>query len=75
MRNTIKTQRAEQYQFQPIKSYSAEEVLAGGGASVFARKMGKKPKNLIEALKSLPEESFLTNQEFEKALQILQEEK
>lgn len=75
MKNTIKTNHTEQYQFKPIKSYSVEEVLEGGGASVFARKMGKSPKNLVEALKDLPDDAFLTNQEFDKALQILQEEK
>jgi hypothetical protein len=75
MKNIIKTDHTKRYQFKPIKSYSVEEVLAGGGTSAFAYKMGKSPQNLVEALKDLPKESFLTNQEFDKALQILQEEK
>lgn len=75
MKNTIKSDHTERYQFKPIKSYSVEEVLAGGGTSAFAHRMGKSPQNLVEALKDLPEDSFLTNQEFDVALHILQEEK
>ena len=74
MKNTAKSTITEPYQFKPIKSYSVEEVLAAGGTSAFAHKMGKSPQNLVEALKNLPEESFLTNQEFDMALQILKEE-
>ena len=75
MKNTAKSAIAEPYQFKPIKSYSVEEVLAAGGTSAFAHKMGKSPQNLVEALKNLPDDSFLTNQEFDMAMQILQEEK
>ena len=75
MKNIIKSDPVERYQFKPIKSYSVEEVLKSGGTSAFAHKMGKNSQNLVEALKNLPEEFFLTDQEFDTALKILHEEK
>ena len=65
----------ERYRFEPIKSYSVEEILKAGGTSAFAYKMGKTPDKLVEALNELPDEDFLNDQEFDLALKTLQEEK
>ena len=40
MKDTLKAK--ETYQFRTHKTYSAEEILAAGGTSAFARKMGVK---------------------------------
>ncbi|RIV27191.1 hypothetical protein DYU11_02445 [Fibrisoma montanum] len=69
------TDPTEPYQFKPIKSYSVEDVLAAGGTSAFAYKMGKSGKKLAESLEKLPEGSHLTDEEFELALKTLREEK
>ncbi|MEI7583932.1 hypothetical protein [Runella sp.] len=71
---TTQTERY-QYQFRPIKSYSAEDVLAAGGTTAFAHKMGKTAKTLVEKMKETPKDSFLTDQEMESALKLLREEK
>lgn len=57
------------------KSYSVDEVLAAGGATAFAVKMGKSLKGLKEELAALPPESFLTDEELEAALATLRESK
>jgi hypothetical protein len=57
------------------KSYSVEEILYSGGATAFANKLGKDTKSLIAKLSSLPKESFLTDDEAKKALDILNEHK
>lgn len=57
------------------KSYSVDEVLAAGGATAFAVKMGKSPKGLKEELQAFPDEAFLTDEDVEAALTILRESK
>lgn len=57
--------------FPKIKSYSVEEILAAGGPTAFAEKMGKSAKGLFEALKKLPKDAFLTDKEFEEAMKTL----
>lgn len=57
------------------KSYSAEEILAAGGAIAFAVKMGKSMKGLEEELQALPDDAFLTDEEFKAALAMLRESK
>lgn len=57
------------------KSYSVDEVLAAGGATAFAVKMGKSLKGLEEELKALPDDAFLTDEDVEAALAILRESK
>jgi hypothetical protein len=52
-----------------------DEVLAAGGATAFAVKMGKSLKGLKEELEELPPEAFLTDEEFETALAMLRESK
>ena len=57
------------------KSYSVDEVLAAGGATAFAVKMGKSLKGLKEELQALPDDAFLTDEDVEAALAILRESK
>jgi hypothetical protein len=61
----------EQHLFPKIKSYSVDEILAAGGATAFAEKMGKSAKGLFDALKELPKDAFLTDEEFEEAMKTL----
>jgi len=58
-----------------VKSYSVAEILAAGGATAFATKMGKKPQNLSVGLKAFPKDAFLTDDEVEIALQMLKNNK
>ena len=37
-----------------IKSYSPDEILAAGGTTAFAIKMGRTPEALVKALESAP---------------------
>jgi hypothetical protein len=73
MKDTLKTKST--YQFRTHKSYSAEEILAAGGTSAFARKMGVSGKKQMESLANHPAEDFLTDEETETALKILRENK
>jgi len=57
--------------FARFKSYSVEEILAAGGAIAFADKLGKNSRTLYEGLKSLPKDAFLTEEEFQQAMESL----
>lgn len=57
------------------KTYSVAEVMAGGGTTAFANKMGKNPANIQDRLNKLPDDAFLTKEEAEKALETLNESK
>lgn len=50
--------------FRQHKSYSPEEILAAGGTTAFAIKMGKTPENLIKALEALPPAEPFTDEEW-----------
>jgi hypothetical protein len=71
-------QTTKQYEtpiFSAIKSYSVEEILAAGGTSAFAAKMGKSPEKTMNLLQNLEIDSYLTNDELDAALEILNTEK
>ena len=53
MKKEVKT---DEYGFAPIKSYTVEEILAAGGTTAFARKMGNTPEALKEALRNAPKD-------------------
>lgn len=61
--------------FPNLKSYSVDEILAAGGTTAFANKMGKDSSKLYERLSKMPKEDFLTDQEVADALRILNEGK
>jgi hypothetical protein len=71
----IKTSEGAQHLFPNLKSYSVNEILAAGGTTAFAEKIGKNPEDLVNRLKRLPKEAFLTNEEVEEALKMLKEDK
>ncbi len=73
MKDSLKTKST--YQFRTHKSYSAEEILAAGGTSAFARKMGFSGKKQMEAIAKIDADDFLTDEEMEEALKILRENK
>lgn len=62
-------------QFLKIKTYSPEEILAAGGTTAHARKTGKSYKNILNTLKYLPKDSFLSKSELEEAINTLNSEK
>jgi len=64
-----------QNSFFKVKSYAISDILAAGGATAFATKMGKKPQNLMSRLKEFPHEAFLTNDEAKSALDTLKNNK
>ena len=57
------------------KSYSVDEIMAAGGPTAFANKLGKNPQNIIKRLEKLPKDAFLTDEEVETALKMLKESK
>ena len=67
--------REERFDFPRFKSYSVDEVLAAGGTTAFAKKLGKDPSKIAERLKKLPKEAFLTDEEVEQAIKTLNEGK
>ncbi len=75
MNKEIKTPDSTKNHFSGLKSYSVEEVIAAGGTTAFANKLGKNPQDLVDYLKGLPEDAFLTDEEAEAALKYLRENK
>jgi len=65
----------EAHPFSDHKSYSIAEIMAAGGATAFANKMGKSPESIDDRLKALPKDAFLTNEEAIAALKMLNESK
>lgn len=74
-KRNIKTSGETQHSFSGHKSYSIAEIMAAGGATAFANKMGKSPQAISERLKKLPENAFLTQEEARLALETLKESK
>jgi hypothetical protein len=71
----INTVGEEHYIFPKLKSYSVDEIMAAGGPTAFAEKLGKNPQNIIKRLEKLPKDAFLTDEEVEIALKMLKESK
>lgn len=63
-----------QIQFRIHKSYSAEEILAAGGTTAFARKIGVSGKEQMEAIAKIPAISF-SDSEWNDLLEMLKKDK
>jgi len=74
-KNSIKTTENLESSFPRYKAYSINEILAAGGTTAFADKMGKNFGDLVAALKELPKDAFLTEEEFLKAMETLNQSK
>jgi hypothetical protein len=74
-KRSIKTSGDTQHSFSDHKSYSIAEIMAAGGATAFANKMGKNPQSIGDRLKKLPKDAFLTQEEAKCALEMLNESK
>lgn len=61
--------------FKTHKSYSAEEILAAGGAMAFGIKSGKNNQKLIEALKKTPSIEPFSKEEWDRLLIELENDK
>jgi hypothetical protein len=61
--------------FPKLKSYSIDEIMAAGGTTAFANKMGKSAQALMDRLKEIPKEDFLTEEEVAEALKTLNQSK
>jgi len=57
------------------RSYSIDEILKAGGPLAFANMLGKKPELIENNLALLPSDSFLTTEELNNALAILNDSK
>ena len=75
MGKNIKTTGDTQNPFSGHRSYSIAEIMAAGGTTAFANKLGKNPQAIVDRLKELPKEAFLTNEEAIRALKTLDESK
>ena len=71
----VEIRNDDQPSFLKFKSYSVDEILAAGGATAFAEKLGKNFHNAIEQLEKLPKDPFLTEEEFEEAMKTLNQSK
>ena len=71
----IKLTDNQHFSFPSYKSYSVNDIMAAGGPTAFAEKMGKTGKDLVAALMKLPKDAFLTDEEAEIALKMLSEGK
>jgi len=74
-KRNIETSKEAQHPFSNIKAYSINEILAAGGADAFADKLGKNFDDIANSFKKLPKDAFLTDEEVEQALKILNESK
>lgn len=71
----IQTGGETQHSFSNVKTHSIAAILAAGGATGFANKMGKKPQNLAARLKNFSKDDFLTEEEAQSALSSLRDHK
>ncbi|WP_299288230.1 hypothetical protein [uncultured Mucilaginibacter sp.] len=74
-KKSIKTAEQVEPLFSEFKSYSVAEILAAGGTTAFANKLGKHPELIGEKFKELPDDAFLTDEEVTLALKMLRENK
>jgi hypothetical protein len=73
-KRNVKTSEEEPHTLK-FKAYSVNEIMAAGGTTAFANKMGKSWGSLIDSLKKLPKDAFLTDEEVREALKTLNESK
>ena len=71
----IKMKGDAQRPFPSHQSYSIDEIMAAGGTTAFANKLGKNPQAIDQKLKDLPKEVFLSKEEAIHALATLNENK
>ncbi|HEY8929141.1 MAG TPA: hypothetical protein VIM55_08120 [Mucilaginibacter sp.] len=75
-KRNIDIKKETQHSFFNQKSYSVDEILAAGGTTAFANKLGKKSfAEMIEGLKQFPKDAFLTEEEYQEAIKTLKESK
>jgi len=70
-KKNVEIENEVQPSFAKFNAYSVDEILAAGGATAFADKLGKNSRTLLEGLKSLPKDAFLTEEEFQQAIETL----
>jgi hypothetical protein len=61
--------------YKNIKTYSVEEIIAAGGATAFATKMGKDRDSLVKALENAEPFEPFTEKEWKEITKILSKEK
>ena len=74
-KRNVETSQDDQKPLSKIKSYSIDEIMAAGGTTAFAEKLGKNPENIENRLKRLPKDAFLTDEDVSNALRMLDESK
>ncbi|EHQ29617.1 hypothetical protein [Mucilaginibacter paludis] len=71
----MKTKLSNNSFFRTHKSFSAEEIMAAGGAMAFGIKSGKDNYKLIEALKAVPPIEPFSDDEWAQILRQLKDSK
>ena len=71
MKNDKAISKETDYVPKKHKSYSIDEILASGGTTAFAKKIGKKPENIARKLRELPADAFFSFEEMRDALATL----
>ena len=61
--------------FRTHKSYSPEDVFAGGGATAFGKKMSKSNESIAAALKDLPPIEPFSDEEWDALMKQLKADK
>ncbi|MCE7073274.1 hypothetical protein LZG74_23360 [Dyadobacter sp. CY327] len=72
MKVDITLPNASSSMFRTHKSYSAEEILAAGGADAFGKKLGKSTEKLIKALQEGPAIEPFSDEEWTDLLRQLE---
>ncbi|MCF2490277.1 hypothetical protein [Dyadobacter sp. CY347] len=72
MKVDITSPNASSSMFRTHKSYSAEEILAAGGADAFGEKTGDNNERIIQALQDGPAIEPFTDEEWEDLLRQLE---
>jgi len=58
-----------------FKSYSINEIMAAGGPMAFANQIGKSTICLFDEVAKLPSDAFLTEEDFDNAMNTLKSSK
>ena len=66
----------EKYAFKTHESYSPEEIIAAGGTTAFAHKIGKTYQNMMDSIKNAPDfEVEFTDEEWDDLMEQLKNDK
>jgi hypothetical protein len=66
----------QKYTFKTHESYSPEEIIAAGGTTAFAHKIGKTYQNMMDSIKNAPNfDVEFTDEEWDDLMEQLKNDK